>query len=113
MLEIFSSTFEEAQQTVKTIHNAKFKAEQEADQKFVFEELENYGVDANELYRTMLKGYQKGKTEEVNSLSNLIFIYVKKWFEEKAAPAVKAYYDRDFPSQTIMPMHDWSISDCD
>jgi len=113
LIKTFSSTFEEAQQTVKTIHNAKFKAEQEADQKFVFEELENYGVDTNELYRTMLKAYQKGKTEEVNNLSNLIFIYVKNWFKEKAAPAVKAYYDQDFPVQTRIPMHDWSISDCD
>ncbi|MFS1001196.1 replication initiator protein A [Enterococcus casseliflavus] len=113
LIKAFSSTFEEAQQTVKIIHNAKSKAEQEADQKFVFEELENYGVNTNELYRTMLKAYQKGKTEEVNNLSNLIFIYVKNWFKEKAAPAVKAYYDRDFPSQTRIPMHDWSISDCD
>ena len=113
LIKAFSSTFEEAQQTVKIIHNAKFKAEQEADQKLVFEELENYGVDTNELYRTMLKAYQKGKTEEVKNLSNLIFIYVKNWFKEKAAPAVKAYYDRDFPGQTRIPMHDWSISDGD
>jgi len=113
LIKAFSCTFEEAQQTVKAIHNAKFKAEQEADQKFVFEELENYGVDTNELYRTMLKAYQKGKTEEVNNLSNLIFIYVKNWFKEKAAPAVKAYYDRDFPGQSRIPMHDWSLSDCD
>jgi len=113
LIKAFSCTFEEAQQTVKTIHNAKFKAEQEADQKFVFEELENYGVDTNELYRTMVKAYQKGKTEEVNNLSNLIFIYVKNWFKEKAAPAVKAYYDRDFPGQSRIPMHDWSLSDCD
>ena len=108
LIKAFSGTFEEAQQTVKIIHNAKFKAEQEADQKFVFEELENYGVDTNELYRTMLKAYQKGKTEEVSNLSNLIFIYVKNWFKEKAAPAVKAYYDRDFSGQTRIPMHDWS-----
>lgn len=108
LIKVFSGTFEEAQQTVKIIHNAKFKAEQEADQKFVFEELENYGVDTNELYRTMLKAYQKGKTEEVSNLSNLIFIYVKNWFKEKAAPAVKAYYDRDFSGQTRIPMHDWS-----
>lgn len=113
LIKTFSSTFEEAQQTVKTIHNAKFKAEQEADQKFVFEELENYGVDTNELYRTMLKAYQKGKTEEVDNLSNLIFIYVKNWFKEKAAPAVRAYYDRDFSGQSRIPMHDWSLSDCD
>jgi hypothetical protein len=111
LIKAFSSTFEEAQQTVKTIHNAKFKAEQEADQKLVFEELENYGVDTNELYRTMLKAYQKGKTEKVNNLSNLIFIYVKNWFKEKAAPAVKAHYDRELPGQTRIPMHDWSNYD--
>lgn len=109
LIKAFSSTFEEAQQTVKTIHNAKSKAEQEADQKIVFEELENYGVDTNELYRTMLKAYQKGKTEEINNLSNLIFIYVKNWFKEKAMPAVKAYYDQDFPRETRIPMHDWTI----
>ncbi|ATF70576.1 replication initiator protein A [Enterococcus sp. FDAARGOS_375] len=111
LIKTFSNTFEEAQQAVKIIHNAKFKAEQEADQKFVFEELENYGVDTNELYITMLKAYQKEKTEEVNNLSNLIFIYVKNWFKEQAAPAVKAYYDQDFPDQTRIPMHDWSTSE--
>ena len=113
LIKAFSSTFEEAQETVKAIHNAKFKAEQEVNQKLVFEELEFYGVDSNGLYRTMLKAYQKGKTEQVNNLTNLIFIYVKNWFKEKAIPAVKAYYDQDFPGQMRIPMHDWSISEGD
>lgn len=59
----------------------------------------------------MLKAYQKGKTETVNNLSNLIFIYVKNWFKEKVAPAVKAFYYREFSQQSKIPMHDWSIID--
>ena len=109
LIKAFSCTFEEAQQTVKAIHNAKFKAEQEVNQKLVFEELEFYGVDPNGLYRTMLKAYQKGKSEKISKLSNLIFVYVKNWFIEKAAPAVKAHYNLDVSKKTRIPMHDWTI----
>ena len=58
----------------------------------MYEELESYGIEADKgLYMTLLKAYQKQKTEKVNNLQNLIFIYVKNWFAEKAIPAKLAH----------------------
>ncbi|WP_400251080.1 replication initiator protein A [Enterococcus faecium] len=85
LIKTFSNTYEEAQQTVTTIHNAKHKAEELEKTVVVYEELESYGIDADKgLYMTLLKAYQKQKTEKVNNLQNLIFVYVKNWFIEKA-----------------------------
>ncbi|HAQ4026218.1 TPA: replication protein RepA, partial [Enterococcus faecium] len=84
LIKTFSNTYEEAQQTVTTIHNAKHKAEELEKTVVVYEELESYGIDADKgLYMTLLKAYQKQKTEKVNNLQNLIFVYVKNWFIEK------------------------------
>ncbi|HGL4389294.1 TPA: replication initiator protein A, partial [Enterococcus faecium] len=81
LIKTFSNTYEEAQQTVTTIHNAKHKAEELEKTVVVYEELESYGIDADKgLYMTLLKAYQKQKTEKVNNLQNLIFVYVKNWF---------------------------------
>ncbi|HAP6960112.1 TPA: replication protein RepA, partial [Enterococcus faecium] len=78
LIKTFSNTYEEAQQTVTTIHNAKHKAEELEKTVVVYEELESYGIDADKgLYMTLLKAYQKQKTEKVNNLQNLIFVYVK------------------------------------
>ncbi|MCR1913624.1 replication initiator protein A [Enterococcus hirae] len=88
LIKTFSSSYSEAQQTVQTIHNAKKKAEELEQTVVVYEELESYGIDADKgLYMTLLKAYQKQKTEIVNNLQNLIFIYVKNWFIEKAIAA--------------------------
>ncbi|HBT4530410.1 TPA: replication initiator protein A, partial [Enterococcus faecium] len=88
LIKTFSNTYEEAQQTVTTIHNAKHKAEELEKTVVVYEELESYGIDADKgLYMTLLKAYQKQKTEKVNNLQNLIFVYVKNWFIEKAIAA--------------------------
>ncbi|HGL5692831.1 TPA: replication initiator protein A, partial [Enterococcus faecium] len=85
LIKTFSSSYSEAQQTVQTIHNAKRKAEELEQTIVVYEELESYGIDADKgLYMTLLKAYQKQKTEKVNNLQNLIFVYVKNWFVEKA-----------------------------
>ncbi|HBC2862694.1 TPA: replication initiator protein A, partial [Enterococcus faecium] len=85
LIKTFSSSYSEAQQTVQTIHNAKKKAEELEQTIVVYEELESYGIDADKgLYMTLLKAYQKQKTEKVNNLQNLIFVYVKNWFVEKA-----------------------------
>ncbi|EOD7438477.1 replication initiator protein A, partial [Enterococcus faecium] len=66
LIKIFSNSYSEAQQTVKTIHNAKHKAEKETDTIIVFEEIESYGVAGdNGLYMTLLKAYQKQRTEKV------------------------------------------------
>ncbi|HCD2146531.1 TPA: replication initiator protein A, partial [Enterococcus faecium] len=81
LIKTFSSSYSEAQQTVQTIHNAKKKAEELEQTIVVYEELESYGIDADKgLYMTLLKAYQKQKTEKVNNLQNLIFVYVKNWF---------------------------------
>ncbi|MEY8307867.1 replication initiator protein A [Enterococcus faecium] len=88
LIKTFSNTYEEAQQTVTTIHNAKHKAEELEKTVVVYEELESYGIDADKgLYMTLLKAYQKQKTEKVNNLQNLIFVYVKNWFVENAIAA--------------------------
>lgn len=85
LIKTFSNTYEEAQQTVITIHNAKRKAEESEQVVVVYEEIESYGIDADKgIYMTLLKAYQKQKTEKVNNLQNLIFVYVKNWFAEKA-----------------------------
>ncbi|HAQ8051397.1 TPA: replication initiator protein A, partial [Enterococcus faecium] len=66
LIKTFSSTYEDAQKTVQTIHNAKKKAEELEQTVVVYEELESYGIDADKgLYMTLLKAYQKQKTEKV------------------------------------------------
>ncbi|HAV0194676.1 TPA: replication protein RepA, partial [Enterococcus faecium] len=82
------SSYSEAQKTVQTIHNAKKKAETESGISIIFEELDSYYVNAEqELYTTLLKAYQKLKTEKVENIQNLIFVYVKNWFIEKPIAA--------------------------
>ncbi|HHA4136296.1 TPA: replication initiator protein A [Enterococcus faecium] len=96
LIKTFSSSYSEAQQTVLTIHNAKKKAEELEQTIVVYEELESYGIDADKgLYMTLLKAYQKQKTEKVNNLQNLIFVYVKNWFIEKAIAAKLANEQRE------------------
>ncbi|WP_316390848.1 replication initiator protein A [Enterococcus faecium] len=96
LIKTFSNTYEEAQQTVTTIHKAKHKAEELEKTVVVYEELESYGIDADKgLYMTLLKAYQKQKTEKVNNLQNLIFVYVKNWFVEKAIAAKLANEQRE------------------
>ncbi|EMF0102684.1 replication initiator protein A [Enterococcus hirae] len=96
LIKTFSNTYEDAQQTVQTIHNAKRKAEELEQTIVVYEELESYGIDADKgLYMTLLKAYQKQKTEKVNNLQNLIFVYVKNWFVEKAIAAKLANEQRE------------------
>ena len=110
LIKTFSSTLKDAKKTVKIIHNAKYKAEQVLQTKIVFEELPLYGVNTNELYNTLLKAYQKQKTETVNSIDNLIFTYVKNWFVEKAGQAVLQANQQQTKSGPKIPMHDWSES---
>lgn len=109
LIKTFSSTLKDAKKTVKIIHNAKYKAEQVLQTKIVFEELPLYGVNTNELYNTLLKAYQKQKTETVTSMDNLIFTYVKNWFTEKAGQAVLQANQQSKCGPKI-PMHDWSES---
>ncbi|WP_429975048.1 replication initiator protein A [Enterococcus sp. DIV0840c] len=110
LIKTFSSTLKDAKKTVKIIHNAKYKAEQVIQTKIVFEELPLYGVNTNELYNTLLKAYQKQKTETVTSMDNLIFTYVKNWFIEKAGQAVLQANQQQTKSGPKIPMHDWSES---
>lgn len=84
LIATFSPTYEIAQQTVKTIHNAKYKAEEQTGITIAFEDLEQQGIQVeSELYQTLLKAYQKNRTEKVNDLQSLIFVYVRNWFIEK------------------------------
>lgn len=108
LIKSFSRTFAEAQRTVKVIHNAKFKAQEELDTTIVFEELENYGVDTFGLYTTLLKAYQKQKTAKVKNLDNVIFVYVKNWFVEYAGQAIVQYHNRNTEELTEIPMYDWT-----
>lgn len=107
LIKTFSRSFVEAQKTVKIIHNAKFKAEQELGFKLIFEELEYYHVDVNDFYVTLLKAYQKKKTEKVKSMDNVIFIYVKNWFIEKAGQAKIQFDERKNNPHSEIPMHNW------
>ncbi len=101
LIKTFSSSYSEAQKTVQTIHNAKKKAETESGISIVFEELDSYYVNAEqELYTTLLKAYQKLKTEKVENIQNLIFVYVKNWFIEKPI-AAKVSSEKRLNSESI------------
>lgn len=101
LIKTFSSSYSEAQKTVQTIHNAKKKAEIESGISIVFEELDSYYVNAEqELYTTLLKAYQKLKTEKVENIQNLIFVYVKNWFIEKPI-AAKVFSEKRLNSESI------------
>jgi len=106
LIKTFSSSYSEAQKTVQTIHNAKAKAEKDAQTKIIFEDLDIYGLNAEqELYKTLLKAYQKQKTEKVENIQNLIFVYVKNWFmENPIAAKQQAESSEELPK---VPLHDW------
>ncbi|MGG5311326.1 replication initiator protein A [Enterococcus sp. DIV1304_2] len=106
LIKTFSSSYSEAQKTVQTIHNAKAKAEKDAQTKIIFEDLDIYGLNAEqELYKTLLKAYQKLKTEKVENIQNLIFVYVKNWFmENPIAAKQQAESSEELPK---VPLHDW------
>ena len=106
LIKTFSSSYSEAQKTVQTIHNAKAKAEKDTQTKIIFEDLDIYGLNAEqELYQTLLKAYQKQKTEKVENIQNLIFVYVKNWFmENPIAAKQQAESSEKLPK---VPLHDW------
>lgn len=110
LIKAFSSSYAEAQQTVRTIHNAKNKAQKETGQVVAFEELVHYGVNPDAgLYNTLIKAYQKQKTEQVENIQNLIFVYVKNWFIEKPIA-----YKQQLSQSTELPkvsLVDWSRSE--
>ena len=90
LIKTFSSSYVFAQTTVKTIHNAKHKAEQVSGVKIAYEELDTYINNPDQgLYTTVLRAYQKQKTEQVKDMQNLIFTYVKNWFIEYPIQAKK------------------------
>ncbi|MBK5028805.1 replication initiator protein A [Enterococcus faecium] len=109
LIKTFSNSYSEAQQTVKTIHNAKHKAQESKNTIIVYEEIEYYGIDADKgLYMTLLKAYQKQKTEKVDNLQNLIFIYVKNWFAEKTIPAKLAHeQNTETNSLPVVNLENW------
>jgi hypothetical protein len=104
LIKIFSDNFAEAQKTVKTIHNAKRTAEKETGITIVFEEIDYLGINAEQgLYDTILKAYQKNKTEKVENMQNLLFVYVKNWFVEYPIYA-KQVINTEVP---VISNYDW------
>ncbi|MGM0169808.1 hypothetical protein IGI39_004742 [Enterococcus sp. AZ135] len=96
LIKTFSSSYAVAQTTVKTIHNAKHKAEQISGVKIAYEELAAYIENPDQgLYNTLLRAYQKQKTEKVKDMQNVIFTYVKNWFVEYPMQAKKAVQERE------------------
>ncbi|MFS0952510.1 replication initiator protein A [Enterococcus thailandicus] len=89
LIKVFSETYSEAQQTIKTIHNAKYKAQELYNGEVLsYEEIRDYGlITDKDFYITLLKAYQKIKAEKVVSKQGLIFTYVKNWFVEECYPA--------------------------
>lgn len=103
LIKTFSPNYTVAQTTVKTIHNAKYKAEQVSGIKIAYEELDNYIANPDQgLYNTVLRAYQKQKTEEVKDMQNVIFTYVKNWFVEYPIQAKKtAIENSDLPKVSL------------
>lgn len=96
LIQAFSPTFAQAQDTVRAIHNAKAKAQQQTNATFVFEELEQlYDIPIEtKLYTTLLKAYQKQKTETVENMVNLIFVYCRNLF-------IDVLHDKAAADQTL------------
>lgn len=106
LIQTFSPSYSVAQTTVKTIHNAKNKAEQIAGIKMVYEEMDDYIVNPDQgLYNTVLRAYQKQKNEEIKDMQNVIFTYVKNWFVEYPIQAKKAAQESD--NLPNISLHNW------
>lgn len=84
LIQTYSTDYQVALETLHTIQKAKHIAEKETRTKIMYEEVPNYVENPDHsLYTTIQKAYLKQKTEKVDNLQNLIFIYVKNWFIEK------------------------------
>lgn len=106
LIQTFSTSYSVAQTTVKTIHNAKNKAEQIAGIKMTYEEMDDFIPNPNQgLYNTVLRAYQKQKTEEVKDIQNVIFTYVKNWFVEYPIQAKKTAQESD--TLPKVSLHNW------
>jgi hypothetical protein len=106
LIQTFSPSYSVAQTTVKTIHNAKNKAEQIAGIKMAYEEMDDYIANPNQgLYNTVLRAYQKQKNEEIKDMQNVIFTYVKNWFVEYPIQAKKAAQESD--NLPNVSLHNW------
>lgn len=82
LIKVFSKDYTEATQTVKTIHNAKAKAQKETENHIVYEDLESiYKINVDQrIYMTLLRAYQLQKTEKVKNMQNVIFKYIQNLF---------------------------------
>ena len=84
LIQTYSTDYQVALETLYTIQKAKHIAERETRSKIMYEEVPNYVENPDHsLYTTIQKAYLKQKTEKVDNLQSLIFIYVKNWFIEK------------------------------
>lgn len=106
LIQTFSPSYSVAQTTVKTIHNAKNKAEQIVGIKMAYEEMDDFIPNPGQgLYNTVLRAYQKQKTEEVKDIQNVIFTYVKNWFVEYPIQAKKTAQESD--TLPKVSLHNW------
>lgn len=84
LIQTYSRDYQVALETLHTIQKAKHIAEKETRTKIMYEEVPNFVENPDHsLYTTIQKAYLKQKTEKVDNLQSLIFIYVKNWFIEK------------------------------
>lgn len=86
-IEQYSNTFEEAHELMKAVHNAKSNAEKQLHDKLNYEELnwlarfEDLNADAK-VTRTVKSVFMAQKTQKVDSLKGLMFVWSTKCFKE-------------------------------
>lgn len=86
-IQIYSKSFEEAHELMKTVHNAKANAEKQLHESLRYEMLniddkyQALNADAR-LTRTIKNVFMTQKTEKVKSLKGLMFVYTTNCFME-------------------------------
>ncbi|HIB1874882.1 TPA: replication initiator protein A [Enterococcus faecium] len=103
LIQKFSNSVKEAKDTVKAIHNAKVRAQQQTGEYILFEEIEeSCGINAEaELYTTLHRAYMLQKTEKINNIKNVIHVYVRNWFMNTVIPTRKLALDNTLPKVSI------------
>lgn len=102
LIQKFSNSVKEAKETVKAIHNAKTRAQQQTGEYIVYEEIEELGINPDaELYSTLHRAYMLQKTEKVKDIKNVIHIYVKNWFLNVVMPIKQLRDDVTLPKVSL------------
>lgn len=103
LIQKFSNSVKEAKETVKAIHNAKVRAQQQTGEYILFEEIEeSCGINAEaELYTTLHRAYMLQKTEKIKDIKNVIHVYVRNWFMNTVLPTRKLALDNTLPKVSL------------